>query len=735
MISKNSFSKKTLLLREGCRRHIWITILSLVGFLLSVILPVMIIVQRYQQSVKAGDLYYTFEEAGRDILSALSFFNPMSATILIILAVIGGIGVFCYLHSGKETDFFHSLPISREKLFLVDYLVVPMIVIPCYIVIVLLGVLIVSVMGFSSMMSMSLVLFGLLQSALFFLLIYSVAVLGTILCGNRVIASLLLLWIYFSLTSWIYIIVGYLSSLKTFVLPYWMDTVALKLSPILHFYELMSNESEIMYSANSSGALASTDWIPRIMASACDNLVGCLIAFIAISVVCYFLFKIRPSESAGNALAFEKSKTPIKIYMTVFMALVGGLFLASIVGEANNYLWMGIGIVIGGVIMHGVVEAIYAFDIRAIFRHLPHLGVSILVAFVVAFGIRLDAMGYDTKRVELSEIKSADLYCFNLQNNTVYRGYQPQSVDIFQDEENIEKVWQLANYCVDSLDQETDLNNESYLDCRITFHMKSGGTMQREYYVNSLEARTLAEELSHTPEYLQKYHELYRDDFLTHLDNPDNNIYLTIQSYYETDHNENLTDYVFDPEAIKEIWEAAGEDLMHADLDYLRTHLPELYLETDYSARIPIYPNYYQTMSLIQNYSDYQTFEIQTADVERVEITYYRDNEENESMVYNAVTYYDAPITVRVETSADFNGNRWKAEVTNAEDIRGLIQNVVPGMAVYSGEYPLNDSGDEVVLKVWLNDGTYVENLVYLEGNQPTELLAKYFAEAEPSPI
>ncbi len=45
----------------------------------------------------------------------------LSKLAVIILAVTCGVSMFAYLHNRRKVDFYHSLPISRSRLFAVNY--------------------------------------------------------------------------------------------------------------------------------------------------------------------------------------------------------------------------------------------------------------------------------------------------------------------------------------------------------------------------------------------------------------------------------------------------------------------------------------------------------------------------------------------------------------------------------------------------------------------------------------
>ena len=203
MTSKNLFSKNGLLW-ENCRRHMWIPVFSIAGFLLASLLPIIMLIQQFYErntTLSKSDYQWAFSQTQGQLSQILSTGNFFPAAGLIIMAIIGGLGVFFYLHSRSETDFYHSLPITRSQLFVVNYLTTPVIVIPVYILCSILACVVTAGSGFSGAISVPIIAFSILTNCLFFLLIYSFAVLAAILCGNRIISVLLLISIDFSLSA------------------------------------------------------------------------------------------------------------------------------------------------------------------------------------------------------------------------------------------------------------------------------------------------------------------------------------------------------------------------------------------------------------------------------------------------------------------------------------------------------------------------------------------------------
>ncbi|MFR6189228.1 MAG: hypothetical protein ACLUI6_09685, partial [Butyricicoccus sp.] len=106
--------------------------------------------------------------------------------------------------------------------------------------------------------------------------------------------------------------------------------------------------------------------------SAIGLLIGYAVAAIVITALALFLFRIRKSERAGTAFA------------EIFKMLV-----------YESELWFWVGLVLGTVIFHCVVEIIYAFDFRAIFRKPLQLVIILAVLCAGLLTMQSDVFGYD----------------------------------------------------------------------------------------------------------------------------------------------------------------------------------------------------------------------------------------------------------------------------------------------------------------------------------------------------
>ncbi len=741
MTSKTSYSSFPRRVREGCRRYIWVTILSFIGFLLGIILPVVLESSHYHWMLETANLNddkYSLLLSQNRILEYLSFNNPFVAVVLIVLAIVGGMGVFSYLHGSKETDLFHSLPVTRQKLFITDYCIVPLIVIFSYLAVNLLGIITAVGLSFGEVLSAPLILFGMLQSIVFFLLVYSVAVLGTILCGNRIVSALFLLWLYFSPSVWMVLLDAYFQTLRTYVSQMWIQQLAVKLSPIIYFFYRQQTEDNLMYTLRNiwkDNAAEPADWAGQLIKASCPALFGCFLAFLLISALCFLLFTWRRSEAAGNALAFETIKLPVKVYMTVMVALAGGLFLKAIAGDSGSYAWMIAGILIAAFLMHGVVEAIYRQDVRGMFKKLPHFAVCAALAVLIALFIRLDVMGYDTKRPDLSKISSANLYCYNINSShTETRDYESDfsaERDIFTEPAELEKMWRMASACVDVLERETEPDyeqSEDLLMCRVVFHTASGSTMVRQYNVNSVEAREIAKELTHTPEYIDAYHVLGRhrmDEVLLDANGQmPARLHLSGGPYINSseDHEFNADS----AESALAIWEAAREEYRKADVADLESQLPVCYIQLNDMGEAAVYDSYKKTMQLIGEHSDYSRYTIDPAEVDCITLVF------TPSGRGFLPTFYTPQDPEYEEYNrASVTGSPRQVTVYDPDDIALLLRTACSGRAIGASEYSRAGSlWNEAEMTVRLQNGERIYNLTWFSDDAPRALLESYLQQA-----
>lgn len=489
MTSRNSFSEGALL-RDGMRRNLWSIVLSGLGFLFSLLLPTLMTMQnalelRTQELRDGAELA---QQAWQDHLSAVAAMlggeNLFVKFVVLVLAAVCGVSAFAYLHSRQKVDFYHSLPISRTRLFFTNFATSALCVLPMYLVMLAVTVACAFGMGFGEAVHWGPIGGAVLVGVVFFLLIYALSALAAILCGNTIISLLLLLWILFAPVA----VIGLQSDLfdlfyRHYTMPAGLGAVMINVCPPAAFIEL---DGQVGNAAAGRSQLI--------------LLLAYLLAAVLVTALCWFLFRIRKSERAGTALAFEPAKTPIKI----FMCLVAGVAVGLLFNMVANGFWFWPGLMIGAVLFHWLVEIIYAFDFHAIFAKPLHLAVVLVILAAGMMCLKFDVTGYDRWLPNENKIAAVDI-----DNNVI----DPALIT----PENMEAVRRLAEIGISTSQetgaQEDNMFAESYRYQEITYRLTNGRVAGRAYQLpDNEEVATLLTQISNSEEFKRAKWPLYTFD-------------------------------------------------------------------------------------------------------------------------------------------------------------------------------------------------------------------------------
>lgn len=492
MMSRNSCSKG--LVRDCMRRNLWAIVLSTVGFFMAQLLPVIMTAQHSLSAHKqdlvnlsAADAAASWQGYVESVGEMLGGQNVFAKAAVIILAVTCGVSMFAYLHNRRKVDFYHSLPISRSRLFAVDYATGALCALVPYLVLHALSIVSACAMGFGEVVNASLI--GVIASnVIFFFLLYAMAAVTTILCGNTVITLLLGLWVYFGPT----LVTALWQGLKSiFFQTYATDATMTsllfcnKFAPLIQYFGINGTKMHV-YTMDYAAGLQES--------SAIGLLIGYAVAAIVITALALFLFRIRKSERAGTALAFNPIKLPVKIIICVVMGTAFAEIFKMLVYESE--LWFWVGLVLGTVIFHCVVEIIYAFDFRAIVRKPLQLVIILAVLCAGLLTMQFDVFGYDKWLPDEGGIAAA-----------APMNYVGESA-LLSEPENIAAARQLAALGVESLNNtDEDAQTESIT---VTFKLKNGKVKSRSYKLPVTdEVFTLEKQIYQSAEYKQKAWSLF----------------------------------------------------------------------------------------------------------------------------------------------------------------------------------------------------------------------------------
>lgn len=388
MTSKNWYFS---LAKEDLKRRVWL--IALTSLILFFSYPVLTIL--YAGAVDGYSNYqYGLSQYQLRMEALLSLKNLWMFMVVTVSAIIYAISGFSYLNSKSKADFYHSIPVRREKLFLVHFINGFILMALLYLIFAGLALILGVANGadLSKMMKPAVTAYAVNLS--FFLLIYSAAVVAVMMTGNRIVTLLGIGVFFFYMPIMGALMEGFCSEwLITYYSNGGFFLQSSKISPLLLYTHSVSQKNPLSY-------------VPAAVA-----------AGIVLSAIALWLYQKRPSEGAGKSLVFPASKPVIRIAIVLCSALTGAIFGWSIRGTLT---WSVFFLLCGGVVSHCVIEIIYHLDFRKLFSNLPQLIGCMVVSILVIVGFRYDLFGYDKYVPAAAKMASVSIDPSGFDNWVVY---------------------------------------------------------------------------------------------------------------------------------------------------------------------------------------------------------------------------------------------------------------------------------------------------------------------------
>ena len=477
MTSRSSFFK---LLKEDLRQRLWTIILAAIVFILPVpIFTAMEVSSSRLFGVNAVDSF------ARNLAEPLAYNSAWLVLVTIVGALICAVSGFGYLFSKKKVDFFHSLPVKREMLFAVRYINGVLIYLVPYLAMVLVTVLIIAVSGYMKAVVFWILLKGLAVHLLGYLAIYTTLILCVTFVGNIVVFFAVSAWT-FGITPIVLLVYNWFEEQFFNTYSYMGDTW----NERLHSLRFLCPEYFYIYSWNARA----TSLIPLLLQE---------LALIAVLVVITLLvYRVRPSDGAGKAIAFPLLKPVIRISVELLAgALMGMLFHEAADRGYGVPGWMIFGVILGVVLCHMLIQSIFHFDVRKCFADKGSMGVVAVVAIAFVLVMRYDTFGYDKylpkeKKLEsvAIDVNGLDRYRNNFRYDGRYMSYTDELYEMKLTD--IDTVYPYLESLVK--------DNEAYWKLRergatpevtlvnVAYRLENGKTVYREYRVQGIREEVFA---------------------------------------------------------------------------------------------------------------------------------------------------------------------------------------------------------------------------------------------------
>ncbi len=412
---KRSYNMSTKYFLGELKRSWPRMVLYFIIFCLTMVIPLLMqnmgYVIRFEESAEEHLI-----RCSKSLLNIMEQFSQVWTLVSMGIALLAGSYVTKILNNKISADFYHSIPMRRESIYLTR-LVAGFI---SYFVTFLANVLIVLALcetqelaaGYGLMIFKQIMVnFGL--SILAFFMIYSVTIFAGMLCGTNVMRLLMTLYLCFIVFTYY---CAFFATLElffdTFNPSYYIeDEGMINLINLLPFIRLLSLEL--------IERISTVDYFFFAFAS------------LAFLVGALALYKARKIEKAGTPIVFDGFATFFRYSVIIPATWLGGIFFYAIVGE---FIWYIVGLLLGAFLSFLLLNTILWKNARKMFSGIKGLGIYATVMLVFFLCIGFDIFGVDDYVPRADDVKSVNIKLLN----------QIQDVD-FEDRDVIKSAIDLDN--------------------------------------------------------------------------------------------------------------------------------------------------------------------------------------------------------------------------------------------------------------------------------------------------
>ena len=683
MTSRISFSK---LIKENMRHRLAMNVVTLIYFLFTLLY---FVIEIQNAMVWNENVYET-------VLSAA---GPSS--LVILCAALGAVTAFCgfaYLHSRTKTDFYHSLPVRRKDLFwsvtVNSFLVFAVLLIAASAI----EVVITLALGYFTLEMLAHLLLGMLCSLLAFGAAFFTAALAMIMTGN-IVVGILGTAVFI---TWAPMLIKYMfvELQQNFFTAYVEPSKIFQLfdygSPVYLAIRLRTIERGLTLTQAAPLMLAVCVWI------------------VILALLCRFLFERRPSETAGKSMAFPKINPVIRVLLVIPAAVFTGSYLYSMT-LGTSRIWIFIGVIIGTVLFHGIIECIYQFDIRGMWSHKKQMALTLAAVLCLTASFYLDLYGYDRFVPAADGVESVMLKDDVVNVRESYFWGKEQKEITGSEKEEILSLLKTAvqeeGSDADGTTEEESGGHTGFYDSvtgrrlpegniksiQVVYHMKNGSEIKRNFDLAESQANKIMETAYGMESFRESIYSLCTADWDQITDMSCNNK-LDEQTLRLTreEQKEFLTTYL--------------EELNSLTNEEMRTVIPVAELSINHQIGendnysedyYYIYPSFTKTLAFLSSKGYDINKTLADVDISDIEITYYSDTDGE-----NYWTVTDQAVIRSVKEKLILNNNNFAFYATGYEG-----ENPAPN---YDVTVHFNDGYGEKSVYVW----TDAETLKTLTGGE-----------------
>lgn len=348
----------------------------------------------------------------------LIYFEPFYFAALAV-GSIGGLYVTRYQNVPQQSNFYHSLPITREGLL--SARVLALVFVQLLLLLAVTAVNIVVVLMTASHVSSALATNLILAAGIHFcyiMLIFLLALAVTLFAGqltaNTIGQVLMTVVLHVSVPVFGTICMGLNQSFFHTIGEVGILEHLTRFNILTGFMAMITSTSDHLSALNPALVQAedAANFAPSLIAWPLVTTLVHVVLTVLLFAATYALYKRRAVEKAGDTLLFPVVGSVIKGIYVFFGGVVCGVFFWQIVD--NVYVGFILGAVLAMIIVHLVAEMIYSMDVDGVRRNYLVSIIGMVVTLAVTFGLNSGVIDLDHRLPDTASVKGASISYSNV---------------------------------------------------------------------------------------------------------------------------------------------------------------------------------------------------------------------------------------------------------------------------------------------------------------------------------
>lgn len=364
--------------------------------------------------------------------------------LALALGVVGGLYATRYQNVPNQSNFYHSLPITRQGLLNARILALLLVQLLLLIVVTVVDIVVVwvTVPALSTALAANLTAAAALHFCyimLVFLLSLAVTLFAGQLTANSMGQVLMTVVLHVSVPLIGLIFMSIAGAFNNTIGQVGLMEHLTRFNILTGFMGTNVNVRAQLNALNP--ALVSSEnasnFAPSLLTWPLVTTIVYIVLIALLFAATYALYQRRAVEKTGDTLIYPYVGSVIKAVYVFLGAVLCGIFFREMITE--NIVGLVIGAVIAMIVVHMIAEMVYSMDVDGVRRHYISTIVGLVVALAVMLGFQSGVLSLDQRLPDASSVKGAILTSDNASN-------RPTEVSnrFASDPEVIEKVMTAA---------------------------------------------------------------------------------------------------------------------------------------------------------------------------------------------------------------------------------------------------------------------------------------------------